>query len=105
MLGLEDNPEIANGMDDEILFGHALDESWLCYGRLEAIVRGAAPATVHREAADGDLYKLLAEFELHGNTLRMLARWQPENPRFRQGLADWEHYENGLHELGLERVV
>lgn len=87
--------------DDEILFDHALDESWLCYGRLEALARGIVLVVPYRETGDRDLSALLAEFELHGATLRTLSGWQPENVRFRQGLADWEHCDTGLSALGL----
>ncbi|MBV8490545.1 MAG: hypothetical protein JO199_08450 [Candidatus Eremiobacteraeota bacterium] len=72
-------------MYDNCLFAHARDESRRCYRRLKARLEYA-----------GDTSDLLAEFELHGGTLRQLVRWEPHNAEFRQALLDWELLNLGL---------
>jgi len=71
--------------DDEILFGRAADESKSSYERAGALAREACTGL-----PPSDLALALAEFELHGATLRSLMRWYPEELRVRNALADWE---------------
>jgi hypothetical protein len=66
--------------DDEIVFGRSLDESRACLERI---------ATVSREQAS-DLAFARAEFELHGATLRSLAKWYPDEPRVTDAVREWE---------------
>jgi hypothetical protein len=65
-------------VDDEIIFGRVLDETRQCGERIESSL---APA---------DVAMSLAEFELHGATLRSLARWYPEEPRVRLSVLEWD---------------
>jgi hypothetical protein len=55
-------------VDDEILFGRVVDEM-------------NAPNEAEMTPAD---------FQLHGATLRSLARWYPEEGRVRRSLVDWD---------------
>ena len=71
--------------DDEILFGRVEDESQSSYERVASLANQA-----HMGSAPSDLALALAEFELHGATLRSLLRWYPDESRVRNALADWE---------------
>jgi hypothetical protein len=71
--------------DDEILLGHAADESRYSYERVRALARQA-----HESSPPPDLALAMAEFELHGATLRSLLRWYPDEAHVRKTLADWE---------------
>lgn len=71
--------------DDEILFGRVEDESQSSFERVAALARQA-----HMGSMPADLALAIAEFELHGATLRSLLRWYPEETRVRAALADWE---------------
>jgi hypothetical protein len=66
--------------DDEIVFGRTLDESRACLERIE---------TLSREPAS-DLVFTRAEFELHGATLRSLAKWYPDERRVHDAVTEWE---------------
>jgi hypothetical protein len=66
--------------DDEIVFGRSLDESRACAERIEA--PGREPAS--------ELVFTRAELELHGATLRSLAKWYPDDPRVQHAVTEWE---------------
>ena len=66
--------------DDEIVFGRSLDESRACLERIATLTN--APAS--------DLAFTRAEFELHGATLRSLAKWYPDEPRVTDAVREWE---------------
>jgi hypothetical protein len=66
--------------DDEIVFGRSLDESRACAERIEAPDR---ERTI-------DLTFTRAELELHGATLRSLAKWYPDEPRVQRAVTEWE---------------
>jgi hypothetical protein len=63
--------------DDDIMVGRALDESHECLERMQG------------ERA-GDLVFVRAEFELHGATLRSLAKWYPDEARVEAAVREWE---------------
>jgi hypothetical protein len=81
--------------DDEIVFLHVRDESRSTYDRLEKLRNAAL------DAVTPDLAFALAEFELHGATLRSLRRWYPLDDRVRQTLANWEVLSLELASRGL----
>jgi hypothetical protein len=66
--------------DDEIVFGRSLDESRACVERIESPDRQEAR----------DLIFTRAELELHGATLRSLAKWYPDEPRVQRAVTEWE---------------
>jgi predicted anti-sigma-YlaC factor YlaD len=68
--------------DDEVLFGHVCDDCRSCFERVERLTIA--------EASGADLALALAEFELHGASLRCLARWYPDEKRVRLALTEWE---------------
>ena len=82
--------------DDEILFGHVADESRSSFERLNALAHRA-----HAGSLPPDLALAVAQFELHGATLRSLLRWYPNEARIRKALLDWELYAVGLRTSGL----
>jgi hypothetical protein len=65
--------------DDEIMFGRVLDDSRACSERIDA---------VRREPRE--LARVRAFLELHGATLRSLAKWYPCEPRVRDAVAEWQ---------------
>lgn len=71
--------------DDEILFGRVVDDSRTC--------------------SDGADAFAIAEFELHGATLRSLMRWYPNEARVLAALAEWElsSIQLGVSERGVCR--
>lgn len=71
--------------DDEILFGHVVDESRYSYERVNALARLA-----HAGSPPPDLALAIAEFELHGATLRSLLRWYPDEAPVRKAFMGWE---------------
>jgi hypothetical protein len=77
--------------DDEIMFGRALDESRACAERIEAFrSRSSAGSTAGSQCLTaGTLALDIAAFELHGATLRSLARWYPDEPRVGLAVAEW----------------
>ena len=81
--------------DDEILFGRVLDETHSSYERVEGL-RGGGAVVVTAELAVA-----VAEFQLHGATLRLLRRWYPLEDRVREALADWEILGVALSSRGL----
>jgi hypothetical protein len=81
--------------DDETLFFHVRDESRSSWERVKHF-RDSSSA-----ALTPDLAVTLAEFELHGATLRSLLRWYPEEDRVRTALADWEVLSLQLASQGL----
>jgi hypothetical protein len=82
--------------DDEILFGHAVDESRYSYEHVEALSRQA-----YESPLPPDVALAMAEFELHGATLRSLMRWYPDEVRVRKALVDWELFSSRLTSSGL----
>lgn len=81
--------------DDEILLSHASDESQFSYERVQSL------RNLRRGGAPSDLTFALAEFELHGATLRSLRGWYPQESRVRAALADWEILTLALQSQGL----
>jgi hypothetical protein len=71
--------------DDEILFGHVADDVQHSFERVDRLANQAVGGD-----PPPDLALALAEFELHGATLRSLVRWYPDEIRVRAALADWE---------------
>lgn len=81
--------------DDEILFGHVSDETRSSYERVQRLrVSGSG-------AVSPDLGISLAEFELHGATLRSLSRLYPREDRISAVLADWQRLNLKLASQGL----
>jgi len=81
--------------DDETIFFSVRDESRSSWERLKQ----------SRDSASGPLRAdqavALAEFELHGATLRSLLRWYPNEDRVRAALANWEILSLELGSQGL----
>jgi hypothetical protein len=71
--------------DDEVLFGRVCDDSRSSFERVERLVSEAL-----ERAASAELAIALAEFELHGATLRSLLQWYPDETLVRSALIDWE---------------
>ena len=67
--------------DEEVVFGRVYDEVHSSYERVRALM-SQTPSAEYAIA--------LAEFELHGSTLRSLERWYPSDARVREALAEWE---------------
>lgn len=67
--------------DDEVIFGRVVDDSRRCLAQLDSPNPQAAPP---------DPAFARASFELHGETLRALARWYPNEMRVRLTLLEWE---------------
>jgi hypothetical protein len=82
--------------DDEILFGHVADESRSSFERVTALAGRA-----HAGSLPPDLALAVAQFELHGATLRSLLRWYPDEARIRKALMDWELFSVQLATNGL----
>ncbi|HEY1977636.1 MAG TPA: hypothetical protein VGG89_13875 [Candidatus Baltobacteraceae bacterium] len=79
--------------DDEILFGRVRDEVRTSYERVQdSRTFGALGA---------GLALALAEFELHGATLRSLRGWYPYEEHIGVALADWELLSLSLTSQGL----
>ena len=78
--------------DDEVIFGRALDESRTCSSRIESLRLdlAAVPAGPQSHPLVTDLTLAVAEFELHGSTLRTLAKWYPEEARIPPAVLEWE---------------
>jgi len=94
--GVVDNLLRTMTPDDEILFGHAVDESRLSYERLNGLAR-----QTYATSPSPDLPLAIARFELHGATLRSLRRWYPDEGRIRKALMDWELFSVQLATSGL----
>ncbi len=77
-------------IDDEVIFGRALDESRECLARIESLRSEPALAIAANARQPESLEAALAEFELHGSTLRSLAQWYPNERRIRLGFFEWE---------------
>ena len=81
--------------DDEVLFAHVCDEGEACFERAAALASGT-------EARPGpELSYALANFELHGATLRSLRCWYPEENRVQTALVEWELLNVQLASKGL----
>ena len=81
--------------DDEILFGRVSDETRSSYERVQRLrVSGTS-------AVSPDLGITLAEFELHGSTLRSLRRLYPREDRVNAVLAEWQRLSLKLASQGL----
>ena len=71
--------------DDEILFAQVRDDSDSSFRRVQCLVQEPI-----QDSTSHELALTLAEFELHGDTLRTLTRWYPDDERVRNALEDWE---------------
>jgi len=69
--------------DDEVVFGRACDESISSFELVQRLVNEAGPRSAELSLA-------VAEFELHGATLKNLVRWYPDEAHIRTALIDWE---------------
>jgi hypothetical protein len=78
------------------VFGRVRDEICSSFERAEASVREASG-----HSRPPNLVLALAEFELHGASLRSLARWYPDESRVRKAVLDWEFLASRLAANGL----
>jgi len=77
--------------DDEAVFGRALDESRNEAGLIESL--------------HGDrLIRTIAAFEIHGSTLRQLAKWYPDEPCVGRAAREWESLRFDLEERASKEV-
>jgi hypothetical protein len=67
--------------DDEMIFHRVLDDSRRCL----AVLDSGEGETPHPDAEFAR-----ASFQLHGDTLRTLARWYPRETRIRLSILEWE---------------
>ena len=80
--------------DDEVVFGHVVDDTRSCYELLE-------PAALAGAELTAELALTAAEFELHGGTLESFLRWYPSEARVREAFAEWEECKRALSAKGL----
>ena len=85
-------------VDDEVVFGRALDESRAGFEQIESLRRAlmqSDPVAVNPHLC-ADLTLATALFELHGATLRCLATWYPSEDRVRLAALEWERSSSEL---------
>ena len=93
-LYVDNHPRMST--DDEILFGQVRDDSDSSFLRVQCLVREPISDSRSRELA-----LTLAEFELHGATIRTLTCWYPEDERVRHAFEDWDFHNRDLMSKGL----
>jgi hypothetical protein len=82
--------------DDEVVFGRALDGSRDRCEQIEHLQEALERDAAARPAVSVDLTLAMAAFELHGATLRSLAKWYPGEDRVQLAALEWERSCSGL---------